>query len=411
LLSTVLMTTFFDLFSWRSYVERERYMSNLRPFVASQGLYEQLLTQSPTAVPEIEAATPFKALCADVLGVKLDYLVPLGPLAPLVGEPLTYPVGTAVSLPPLAELAHDFHSPATFSKALNPQAYQGAAWAVPLWGDRGLIGLLLLGDNRDGGFFTQEEIEIARASGERLIDTQASAEMSKRLLALQRQSLVESQVVDQQTRRILHDDVLPQIHTAMLALCGIGAGEGAELNRPVIDLLAGVHLQISDLLRDFPKMITPEVARLGVLGALKQTVAGEFGRSFDEVGWEFETGAEEAVSGLVPLTAEVLYYAAREAIRNAARHGRVGQLNSDSALHLLISARCLEEGVEVMIEDNGGGLEAVRGNEVNESGGSGGGLALHSTMMAVVGGTLSMESVSGSYTRVSLVLPLDSVNS
>jgi signal transduction histidine kinase len=418
LLTTVLMTIFFALISWRSYAERERYIAHLRPFVASQGLYEQLLTQSPTAVPEIEVATPFQALCGDVLGVKLAYLVPLGPLAPLVGEPLTFPVGTAgkktaVSLPPLTELKSYFQSPATFSKALNPADYQGATWAVPLWGERGLIGLLLLGDKQDGGFFTQEEIEIARASGERLIDTQASVEMSKRLLALQRQSLVESQVIDQQTRRILHDDVLPQIHTAMLALSGSkmsGNGDGSE-SQAALDLLAGVHLQISDLLRDFPKMITPEVARLGVLGALKQTVAGEFGRSFDEVGWEFEAGAEEAVSGLVPLTAEVLYYAAREAIRNAARHGRVGQLNSDSALHLLISARCLEEGVEVMIEDNGGGLEAVRGNEVNESGGSGGGLALHSTMMAVVGGTLSMESVSGSYTRVSLVLPLDSVNS
>jgi nitrogen-specific signal transduction histidine kinase len=41
------------------------------------------------------------------------------------------------------------------------------------------------------------------------------------------------------------------------------------------------------------------------------------------------------------------------------------------------------------------------------NGGSGGGLALHSTLMAVVGGTLSTESVPGDYTRVSLVLPLD----
>ena len=194
-------------------------------------------------------------------------------------------------------------------------------------------------------------MEIARASGERLIDTQASAEMSKRLLALQRQSLVESQVVDQQTRRILHDDVLPQIHTAMLALSG-NQEEGQE----VIDLLAGVHLQISDLLRDFPKMVTPEVARLGVLGALKQTVVGEFGRSFDKVDWAFEPQAEKEVSGLVPLTAEVLYYAAREAIRNAARHGRAGSnAQPTTPLHLLVTARCLAEGVELVIEDNGVG--------------------------------------------------------
>ncbi len=37
--------------------------------------------------------------------------------------------------------------------------------------------------------------------------------------------------------------------------------------------------------------------------------------------------------------------------------------------------------------------------------GSGQGLALHSTMMAVIGGTLSIDSMPEEYTRVSLVLP------
>ena len=37
--------------------------------------------------------------------------------------------------------------------------------------------------------------------------------------------------------------------------------------------------------------------------------------------------------------------------------------------------------------------------------GTGQGLALHSTLMAVVGGSLSVESVPGRYTRVLLSLP------
>jgi signal transduction histidine kinase len=413
LLTTILMTIFFALLSWRSYAERERYIAHLRPFVASQGLYEQLLTHSPTAPPEIDAATPFKALCGDVLGARVAYLVALGPLAPLVGEPLIYPNGPRLTLPSLSGLAERFKSPATMSIALDPAEYRGAAWAVPLWGERGLIGILLLGEKRDRGFYTQEEIEIARASGERLVDTQASAEMSRRLLALQRQHLVESQVVDQQTRRVLHDDVLPQIHTAMLAVSRNGD------DQEVINLLTGVHREISDLLRDFPKMITPEVARLGVLGALKQTVQAEFERSFDEIRWEIDPQAELKVNSLVPLTAEVLYYASREAIRNAARHGRNTQSENGepAALHLLVTARCRADGIELMVEDNGVGLEIGGengreddGHESNgrtNGGGSGGGLALHSTLMAVVGGTLSTESVPGDYTRVSLVLPLD----
>ncbi len=74
----------------------------------------------------------------------------------------------------------------------------------------------------------------------------------------------------------------------------------------------------------------------------------------------------------------------------------------------MVAARCLEDGVELMVEDNGVGLEMGVGGgngRGNGRGGSGGGLALHSTLMAVVGGTLSTESVPGDYTRVSLVLP------
>jgi signal transduction histidine kinase len=166
------------------------------------------------------------------------------------------------------------------------------------------------------------------------------------------------------------------------------------------------------------------VARLGVLGALKQTVEAEFGRSFDDVLWEIDPQAEAKVNSLVPLTAEVLFYASREAIRNAARHGRNGQAidlitEEPAPLHLYVSARCLEQGFELVVEDNGVGLEtAVNDSDDEEnnngngrsgpnSGGSGGGLALHSTLMAVVGGTLSTESVPGDYTRVSLMLPLD----
>ena len=40
--------------------------------------------------------------------------------------------------------------------------------------------------------------------------------------------------------------------------------------------------------------------------------------------------------------------------------------------------------------------------------GNGQGVALHSMMMAVIGGTLTVESVPNAYTRVTLTLPRDS---
>ena len=417
LLSTLLMTFFYALLSWRSYVERERYIAHLRPFVASQRLYERLLSSS--APSELDTARPFRALCDDVLGARLAYLVAVGPLTPLAGPPLAYPQTRPPSLPPLTEVTAQFRSPQTMCTPLEPSRYGGATWAVPLWSERGLIGVLLLGAKRDGGLYTQEEIEIARASGERLVDSQASAEMARRLMALQRQRLTESQVLDHRARRALHDDVLPRLHALMLELSGrktkderrpppsvpsvceeeatpiVSKGEEDE----VVAVLAGVYRQISDLLRDMPTSTVPEVARLGLVGALRRVVDEEFGGAFDALSWEVEPDAEREARRIPSLTAEVLFYAAREAVRNAARHGRDSAAARPLHLQVAVSWR---EGLQILVEDDGVGLGMRRPSD-----GTGGqGLALHSTMMAVVGGSLAMESVPGTYTRVLLTLPI-----
>jgi hypothetical protein len=441
MLATVLMTTFLALLIWRSYADRERGIGRLRPFVASQRLYDRMLR--PVAPPDVDVAAPFRALCEDVLGARVAYLAALGPLAPLVGPALAYAeerrtiqddgrlttndsqqgwqaiVYRLSSIVPedLRLLASELHSPQTICVPLDPERYGGAVWAVPLWSERGLIGMLLLGEKRGGGLYTQEEIEIARAAGERLVDTQASAEMARRLMALQRQRLAESEILDRRTRRVLHDDVLPQLHAAMLILHATCTDERPEINdersahgseqlspsvlRPsseAIDLLADVHRQIANLLHAMPPAAPPEVTRLGLLGALRQAVDGDLGSAFDGVDWRIEPAAEHAASNLSLLNAEVVYYAAREAIRNAARHGR----NGDAArpLHLSV-AFTHQSGLEIAIADDGVGL----GTAGAASEGSGQGLGLHSTMMAVIGGSLTAESAPGHYTRVVLALP------
>ncbi|HEX9438167.1 MAG TPA: ATP-binding protein, partial [Roseiflexaceae bacterium] len=422
LLATVLMTLFFALLTWRSYVDRERGMDRLRPFVASQRLYERML--HPASPPDMDIAAPFRALCEDVLGARVAYLAALGPLAPLVGPGLTYSdkgrmteerragiddgrsadrdtrssdSSSSFALPALAGLAALFGSPQTMCVPLDPQHYGGAVWAVPLWSERGLIGVLLLGDKRGGGVYTQEEIEIARATGERLIDTQASAEMARRLMALQRQRLAESQVVDRRARRVLHDDVLPQLHTAMLMLSA--EAPAADTQHPeVVALLADVHRQIANLLHAMPATAAPDVARLGLIGALRQTVDGELGSAFDNVTWRIEPDADLAARNIPALNAEVVFYAAREAIRNAARYGRDGDPTRSLRLTVSVARR---NGLEIAIEDDGVGIGAASASAE----GSGQGLGLHSTMMAVIGGALTAESVPGTYTRISLALP------
>ncbi len=419
LLTTILMTVFYALYSWRAYAERERYIDHLRPFVTSQRLYDYLLTGSSSAEfatnfttpPEMDMETPFRALCENVLGARVAYLVALGPLSPLVGTALAYPnKALATSLPPLSEIAAQLTSPQAICLPLDPIYYGGAMWAVPLWSERGLIGVLLLGEKSSGGLYSQEEIEIARASGERLIDTQATAQIAQRLMALQRQRLVESQLLDRRTRRVLHDEVLPLLHTAMLSLssqpalrrASSGEAEASSSSSEALTLLTDAHHQISNLLRDMPATAAPKVSQLGLVGALKQALDDELGNAFDDIIWEIEPEATRQAQSIPLLTAEVLFYAAREAIRNAARYGRPTPVNGKGVplFHLQVNVKW-ENGLEIQIEDNGVGLGAAKAS--NE--GSGQGLALHTTLMAVVGGSMVMESLPGSYTRVLLTLP------
>jgi signal transduction histidine kinase len=392
LLGTLLMTGFFALLVWRSYGERERYIHDLRPFVLSQQLFEQIVVGDPNDTPSIDWAAPFRALCADVLGARLGYLYAMGPLAPLAGPPLTYPEGAAPELPAVGALAEQFDDPAAAWVAVNPELYAGARWAVPLWSDRGLIGVFLFGEKRDGGLYTQEELEIAQASGERLVDAQAGAAVANRLMALERRRFAQSQLIDQRTRRVLHDDVLPRLHSLMLSV------RGGEPEDP-ITTLSEIHHDISDLLRELPPARAPEVTSLGLIPALERVVQEELHGIFQDVVWEVSPEADQVIAAIPPMTAEVVFYAAREGMRNAARHGRGGE--SERALTLKVQL-ISEGGLKLIISDNGvgisGALEADRGGQ---------GLGLHGTMMAVVGGSLVMENAPQGGTRVVLSLPLN----
>jgi signal transduction histidine kinase len=161
-----------------------------------------------------------------------------------------------------------------------------------------------------------------------------------------------------------------------------------------VALLTQAHRRIADLLRKAPTITAPEVERLGLVAALRQTVDEELSGAFDQVTWDVHPQVEHKTRELSPLSGEVVFYAAREAIRNAALHGRV----ANRSLNLRV-IMCWNGGLEITIEDNGAGLGA------GGSLGSGHGLALHTTMMAVIGGSLTVESQPDEYTRVIIVLP------
>jgi signal transduction histidine kinase len=130
-----------------------------------------------------------------------------------------------------------------------------------------------------------------------------------------------------------------------------------------------------------------------LFGALSKTVNEELRGCFEAVTWHISPEVEQHTQEIQALVAEVAFYAAREVLRNAARHA-----HPVDTLILTITATW-KDGLEIVIEDNGvSPLEPPPGS-------SGQGLILHSTMMAVVGGSLALESAPGAHTRVTLRLP------
>jgi two-component sensor histidine kinase len=290
-------------------------------------------------------------------------------------------------------------SPVELGAALAVDKSGGWVFAVSLWNERGLIGVLMLGEKQSEGLYTQEEIEIARAVGEHLIDTRASIEMARRLISLQRQRLIQSQILDQQTRRVLHDEVLPFVHTSILNLDG-KENQQSEHIPELISQLEEIHRQLSNLLSSTSSTLAVEVRQLGFMGAVRKTIEVELRGSFDDVFWEIQPQGEQELTRIPTLIAEVLFFAVREAVRNAARHGR--QTGSGTRFCLSVGLKA-QNGLVITIEDNGAGFAI--GEPLPINGGSGQGLALHSTMMAVIGGLLTVESAPGQYTRVTIELP------
>jgi signal transduction histidine kinase len=229
--------------------------------------------------------------------------------------------------------------------------------------------------------------------GERLIDNQASKELSERLMELERQHLTETRVIDQRTRRTLHDEILPRLQTAMIEL-----SSKSKRSIEVIKEMSKIHHQLTDVLHELPGIREPELTNLGLIDALQKSIEYEYRPCFNTITWQIDDTVQSKISTIPEYTREVLYHATREAVRNAARHGK--RSDDDQPLNLTIDISW-DHGLEIKVQDDGIGFDPASKDGITD----GQGLELHSTLMAVVGGSLAVESVPDKYTLVQLKLP------
>jgi signal transduction histidine kinase len=258
---------------------------------------------------------------------------------------------------------------------------------------------LLLGDKRDGGLYSEEEIEIARASGERFLDTLAAVETARRLMALLGQRIAQVRVMGGQGRRVLHDRVLPQLHTAILYLSGVPGNTAVS---QAVEALTVAHHQISDLMRDAAPTAPERLSEQGVIAALRVSMEQDLQGEFDLVTWQIDADAAALARQLPLFVSEVVYFAAQELIRNAARHGRGEQL--DRPLRLRIGL-ALREGLCLTVEDDGVGYAPGSESVPRGKTGSGQGLRFHSTMLTALGARVEVMALAEGGTRGTIWIP------
>lgn len=399
LLATLLMTFFFALYSWRSFWDREQVVARLRPLVQNQGDAANPLHTGASA------SRLLAVLCRDLLRTAHGQIRPLGSMASLVTAPLCYPEEIRSNLP-------DSLDPRSIAVDAGMTLLDGArfapyAWAISLWDERERIGVLLLGEKVDGGLYSQEEMETAQAAGERILHMLASEEMVSRLIEIQRRRTVEQRVMDLRTRRALHDEILPTLHLAVLQLSGVDRGQ--PLIAETLGALSDVHRQIANLLTSTQAtpMHSPDPCEL--VSALHALVEGEFAHAFDQIEWRGpggeaqRAGAESEPIHIDPMIGEVILGAVHEATRNAAAHGRGERADQPLSLRIGVGVQGGRGGELILtIADNGVGLAGA----APSAGGSGSGLALHRTLLAIVGGTLTVAPSLGGGAQVTITMPM-----
>ncbi|AYV55766.1 ATP-binding protein [Leptospira kmetyi] len=274
---------------------------------------------------------------------------------------------------------------------LERENHADFALCIKVENDQSGDGLLFLGQKRNGGLYAEEEIETAKAAVSWILSSLFTESNSLILGSLQKKHMEEQRISDYKTRQILHDEILPEIHSSILILSRLkNENEFSEQIR----LLTNLHKRVSSFLRELPDT-SLEIARLGLIDALIRRTDSEWEPSrFD---WNFEPELKERFPISKPEALEILFYACRESIRNAVKYSRETDRNDISVS--FFAKRNDPSGILIRIKNR---IETDR-NSPFESAGQG--LRIHSALLKIFGGYLTLEFLNTNEALVEIFLP------
>ncbi|HLY32061.1 MAG TPA: ATP-binding protein, partial [Ktedonobacterales bacterium] len=191
----------------------------------------------------------------------------------------------------------------------------------------------------------------------------------------------------------------------------------------VTQSLSHAHHDLAALMRAAP-MASPRRMEHGFVGALRGSLDGEFRGVFDALDWETPAAAVAAADALPPIVADLLLSATLEAVRNAGRHARGGDLHRPLKLQVRLATGA--HWVTVEVTDDGVGLQRAQpaaetgeagqdgaditkiqdaGSMTEATAGARSGLLTHGALVALIGGSLTVHSEPGAGATVTIRAP------
>ncbi len=438
LLIASMATGAYALFTWTSYTAHDRYIAVLGPFLRSTNVRHWMNTDLQKTEQGLEDL--FFHLCKDVLAVQcarltviagpvkhsfsyrwpemgtqsVEELVALGTRERQRATGKTRKRGTGGIETPLAGALASKQGRAGIDARRVRMVINGRlmiCWVLPIYDELGLVAMLYLGPRQDGGVFTDEDMDLAHACGQRILDTLGEHEAMQAISGLLRRRIVDVKLLGAQQRRLLHDEILPQMHLALLRLEtvrsligplptveGTQENPGEVLNEAV-EMISSAHRRLAAMMRATTPIAPHRIERDGLMQAIHSMLEQDFQHAFDEVEWCVSEEAARCIDEATPpAIAELVFAAVQEALRNAARHARGADIHR--RLRLTLKASC-HPHLEVIVADDGIGVASASSSTT----GTGSGLLTHSALLAIAGGSLTVKSTPGEGVTVRILLP------
>lgn len=266
-------------------------------------------------------------------------------------------------------------------------AVRGPGWlAAPLLGPHGALGVLQVGDKREGDFDADDERALGRLAAHAAIAIQHARleEERERLVAI---ALETEERTRARIAELLHDEVLQDLLVARQDLAEALAGDDAPSEALVRDAHVALERASRALRERLADLYPVASAPVGLQAGLRAAAEAAAGRG----GFALELDLEGAGDAADPL----LLALGRELLANAARHAH--------ARRVRVALKVRPDGVRLEVADDGRGIAAGRRREAARGGHLG--LVSVEQRVAAVAGRMGIESRPGAGTRAWVELP------